>query len=194
MAAPADMTVATLAGQFVPNKALSDDADSSLALQGVSWILRKGISLASPKFILSRSTNENGVAVVNINVGGVGSGATETRVLNWTPIEGKNPLFGKTQTRSRLYTSALERSAAHTDENYAFLNGTTTKDGAPSSWAEDADGQHLQCVIVNEEAGWTMEQIWGFEEIDGKRYHTRRSIVRKGSQVERGRLVYNYVA
>jgi hypothetical protein len=98
------------------------------------------------------------------------------------------------QARSRLYTSALERSAAHTDEDYAFLSGTTTKDGAPSSWAEDADGQHLQCVIVNEEAGWTMEQIWGFEEIDGKRYHTRRSIVRKGSQVERGRLVYNYVA
>jgi hypothetical protein len=49
-------------------------------------------------------------------------------------------------------------------------------------------------VIANEEAGWTMEQIWGFEEIDGKRYHTRRSVVRKGSQVERGRLVYNYVA
>jgi hypothetical protein len=82
--------------------------------------------------------------------------------------------------------------AAHTDEDYAFLNGTTTKDGVPSSWTEDTDGQHLQCVIVNEEAGWTMEQIWGFEEIDGKRYHTRRSIVRKGSQVERGRLVYNY--
>jgi hypothetical protein len=71
----------------------------TLSQQGVSWIFRKGISLASPKFILSRSTNEDGFAVVNINVGGVGSGATETRVLNWTPIEGKNPLFGKTQSK-----------------------------------------------------------------------------------------------
>ncbi|KIA76015.1 hypothetical protein HK57_00632 [Aspergillus ustus] len=194
MAAPAEMTVATLAGQFVPNKSLSDDADSSLALQGVSWILRKGISLASPKFILTQSTNENGVAVVNISVGGVGSGATETRVLDWEPVDGKNPLFGKTQTRSRLYKSALERSETHSDEDYAFLNGTATKDGAPSSWAEDASGQNLQCVIVNDEAGWTMEQVWGFEEIDGKRYHTRRSVVRKDNQVERGRLVYNYVA
>ncbi|KAL4952400.1 hypothetical protein BDW69DRAFT_167846 [Aspergillus filifer] len=193
MAAPAEMTIATLSGQFVPNKALSDDADSSLALQGVPWLLRKGISLASPKFALSQA-NEGGTAVVNITVSGVGSGVTEKRVLNWEPIEGKNPLFGKTETRSRLYTSPLERSDSHSDEDIEFLNARTFKNGAPSSWAEDPESQHLHCIITNNEAGWTMEQVWGFEEIDGKKYHTRRSIVKKGDAVERGKLVYNYSA
>ncbi|KAL3471495.1 hypothetical protein BJX99DRAFT_237383 [Aspergillus californicus] len=195
MAVPAEMTIATLTGQFTPNKALSDDADSSLALQGVPWLIRKAISLASPRFIISHSTNENGTAVVNINVSGVGgSGVTEKRILNWEPIPGKNPLYGTTQTRSRLYTSTLVKSQSHSEEDYAFLSARTTKSGTPSAWAEDADEQHFQCVIANDEAGWTMEQVWGFEEIDGKRHHTRRSIVRKGTAVERGRLVYNYAA
>lgn len=139
-----------------------------------------------------------------------GNGVTEKRYLNWKPVSGKNPLYGKTESKdftspiqctfltdcilaqSRLYGSSLERSALHTDEDYPFLNGETTKDGSASCWAEDADGQHLQCVITNSDAGWTMEQTWGFENIDGKRYHTRRMVVRKGDQVERGRLVYNY--
>ncbi|KAF3392232.1 hypothetical protein DPV78_010543 [Talaromyces pinophilus] len=191
MAVPEEMSLKTLAGQF--NKALSDDADSSLALQGVPWLLRKGISIASPKFTISHSSDDDGTPVVNIQVSGVGgNGVTETRYLNWKPVSGKNPLYGKTETQSRLYTSSLERSSSHTDEDYAFLNGETTKDGSVGCWAEDADGDHLQCVIVNAEAGWTMEQTWGFENIDGKRYHTRRTVVRKGDQVERGRLVYNY--
>lgn len=130
--------------------------------------------------------------------------------MNWKQVSGKNPLYGTTESKdfpsptlcasladcplaqSRLYTSPLERSASYTDEDYAFLNGQSTKDGSASCWAEDADGHHLQCVIVNAEAGWTMEQTWGFENIDGKRHHTRRTVVRKGDQVERGRLVYNY--
>ncbi|KAL4967099.1 uncharacterized protein BDV14DRAFT_198196 [Aspergillus stella-maris] len=209
MAVPAEMTIATLSGQFVPNKALSDDADSSLALQGVPWLLRKGISLASPKFVLSQAT-EDGTAVVSITVSGVGSGVTEKRVLNWEPVEGKNPLFGKTESefepylmllwdsspissaRSRLYTSPLQRSESHSEEDIKFLNAETFKNGAPSSWAEDTESQHLHCIITNSEAGWTMEQVWGFEELDGKKYHTRRSIVKKGEAVERGKLVYNY--
>ncbi|KAL4794075.1 hypothetical protein BDV19DRAFT_390585 [Aspergillus venezuelensis] len=193
MAVPAEMTIATLSGQFVPNKSLSDDADSSLALQGVPWLLRKGISLASPKFVLSQ-INEGGTAVVNITVSGVGSGVTEKRVLNWEPVEGKNPLFGKTETRSRLYTSPLHKSDCHTDEDIKFLNAEAFKNGAPSSWAEDPENRHLHCIITNNEGGWTMEQVWGFEEIDGKKYHTRRSIVKKGDAVERGKLVYNYSA
>ncbi|KAL2831412.1 hypothetical protein BDW59DRAFT_157840 [Aspergillus cavernicola] len=195
MAVPQEMAIATLAGQFVPNKALSDDADSSLALQGVPWLLRKGISLASPKFIISHLTDDNGNAVVNINVSGIGgSGVTEQRILNWEPVSAKNPLYGKTETRSRLYRTTLDKSPSHSDEDYAFLSANTTKDGTASSWAEDPASEHLHIVIANEEAGWTMEQVWGFEEIDGKRYHTRRSVVRKGGLVERGRLVYNYSA
>jgi hypothetical protein len=48
--------------------------------------------------------------------------------------------------------------------------------------------------MVSKESGWTAEQTWGFEEIDGKRYHTRRSIVTKDEGCKRGRVVYDYMA
>jgi hypothetical protein len=98
--------------------------------------------------------------------------------------------------RSRLYTTPLPKAADHelSDEDYAYLNAEIARDGSSSSWIEDEDKQHLHCVITNEEAGWTIDQVWGFEEINGQRYHTRRSVLVKGDAVERGRIVYNYVS
>lgn len=65
--------------------------------------MRKGISLASPKFTISHSAEDDGTPVVNIQVNGVGgSGVTEKRYLNWEPVSGKNPLYGKTE--SKYYT------------------------------------------------------------------------------------------
>lgn len=37
-------------------------------------------------------------------------------------------------------------------------------------------------------------QIWGFEEVQGKRFHTRHVVVRKGQDWEQARLVYDYQA
>lgn len=52
--------------------------------------------------------------------------------------------------------------------------------------------RHIQSYAVNEERGWTADQVWGFAIIDGKRYHTRRVVIRKGSEVLKVRLVYNW--
>ncbi|KAL3491302.1 hypothetical protein BJX62DRAFT_237378 [Aspergillus germanicus] len=195
MAVPKEVTIANLAGQFIPDKALSDDADGFLSLQGVPWLLRKAIGLANPKLTIAQGTNEKGVAVVDLSVVGIGGRTvTEQRVLDWEPVPSTNPLYGKTITRSRLYTTPLPKEPGQSDENYAYLNAEIARDGSPSSWIEDEDGQHLHCVITNEEAGWTIDQVWGFEEINGERYHTRRSVLVKGDAVERGRIVYNYVS
>ncbi|KAL4862400.1 hypothetical protein BDV12DRAFT_203081 [Aspergillus spectabilis] len=217
MAVPPELTIANLSGEFIPDKALSDDADGFLSLacrslpskqlpeieqeitntlqQGVPWLLRKAISLANPKLTIAQSTNEDGVAVVDLSVVGIGGRTvTEQRVLNWEPIPSSNPLYGKTTIRSRLYTSTLEKRPNQSDEDHAYLNARIARDGSPSSWAEDEDHQHLHCVISNDKGGWTIDQVWGFEEINGKRYHTRRSVLVKGDAVERGRIVYNYVS
>ena len=54
----------------------------------------------------------------------------------------------------------------------------------------------MQSYVKNQDSGygWTAEQLWGFEQINGKRYHTRRVIVKnaKGDKSELVRLVYNY--
>ncbi|KAL4881105.1 hypothetical protein BJY04DRAFT_218622 [Aspergillus karnatakaensis] len=179
------------------DKALSDNADGFLTLQGVPWLLRKAIRLASPKLTITQSTNEKGVAVVDLSVVGIGGRVvTEQRVLDWEPVLSHNPLYGRTMTRSRLYSSMLERSPRHSDEDYAYLSARIAKDGSASCWAEGEgeDGLHLHCVISNEEGGWTIDQVWGFEEINGERYHTRRSVLIKGEAVERGRIVYRFVS
>lgn len=53
--------------------------------------------------------------------------------------------------------------------------------------------RHIQSYSVNEERGWTADQVWGFAVIDGKRYYTRRVVVKKGSEVLKIRLVYNFL-
>ena len=37
-----------------------------------------------------------------------------------------------------------------------------------------------------------VSQIWGFEEIDGGRLFVRRVVVKKGEQIEKVKLVYNF--
>lgn len=58
---------------------------------------------------------------------------------------------------------------------------------------EGKEGHFIHSWVENKDAGWTAEQIWGFEVVDGVRRHTRRVVVRKGENVERGWLVYDYV-
>lgn len=38
----------------------------------------------------------------------------------------------------------------------------------------------------------TMLKIWGFEEVQGKRYHVRHVVVRKGDDWKQARLVYDF--
>jgi hypothetical protein len=40
---------------------------------------------------------------------------------------------------------------------------------------------------------WTLEQVWGFELLDGKRYHTKRLVAMNGKKEALVRLVYDYV-
>lgn len=75
-------------------------------------------------------------------------------------------------------------------DDKTFLKAEKLKDlKTGSSWLED---QHVQSWVVSQGGGWTAEQIWGFESIDQKRYYTRRVVVRKGQDVQRVRLVYDY--
>ncbi len=81
--------------------------------------------------------------------------------------------------------------SALSDADIAFLDAEILADGSPSSWL--GEDQHLHTAMVSQEGGWTAEQTWGFEIIDGKRYHTRRSIVTKDGGCKLGRLVYDYM-
>ena len=75
-------------------------------------------------------------------------------------------------------------------DDATFLKAQKLQDmKTDSNFLED---EHVQSWAASQGGGWTAEQIWGFENVKGKRYYTRRVVVRKGKEVQRVRLVYDY--
>lgn len=57
----------------------------------------------------------------------------------------------------------------------------------------EGEGLYLHSWVVNLDSGWTAEQIWGFEIVNGERRYARRVAVVKDGKYELARLVYSYV-
>ena len=100
--------------------------------------------------------------------------------------------------RSRLITlnsAPFEPCEKYSESELAFLQGKFLRDGKTAT--KFSDDESVQSYVKNQDSGygWTAEQIWNFEEIEGKRYHTRRVVVHdaKGSKSEVVRLVYDYL-
>lgn len=174
------------------NKVLSDDFDPILQLQGLSWFTRKAIRLAT--VVLTIREYKEG-AVVHIDITSVASGLSttqENRTLDWTDRDHADRIFGKVKGRSRMVQKgSISKEGPGSEEDIRFLKGQVLKDGKTSSQFLENDA--VQSFVVNQDSGgWTAEQFWNFENVDGKRYYTRRVVVAKGKEVRRARLVYNY--
>ena len=137
----------------------------------------------------------------HIDILSVASGLSsqqEDRTLDWADRAHSDRIFGNVLGRSRLYTSSTFQAATpNADiEDIAFLQAEKLRSKNPSSWEGDEGQQHVQSFVTNTDKGygWTAEQTWGFEIIEGKRYYTRRVVARSadGAKVERLRLVYSY--
>jgi hypothetical protein len=133
--------------------------------------------------------------VYHVDIVSVASGLSTTkedRTLDFEDRDHNDKIFGKLRGRSRLIKGAeYERIiAGGTDEDSTFLKGLKLKDGKESKFLVD---ELLQTYVKNVDGGnWVAEQVWGFEEINGERRHTRRVVSRKGDKVQRVRLVYDY--
>lgn len=65
--------------------------------------------------------------------------------------------------------------------------------GDIKSWGKST--QHTYAInesVENPTAGWIARTVWGFEDIGGQRYHTRRVMVTKGAETKKARLVYDF--
>ncbi|KAK0645435.1 hypothetical protein B0T16DRAFT_411167 [Cercophora newfieldiana] len=162
MAAPNDMNIHNLSGKWALNRSLSDDISPVLALQGVNWIVRAALSRAPISLTISHVRNEaSGVETVTTTQHSMGRVTQEERALDWTETTSSHPIFGQIVTKSRI--SALDDSKLK-----PFLC---------QNW-EDNTSEVIEAQSVG--PGWTSWQIWGFQVIDGKRYHVRNAIVQKG--------------
>ncbi|KAK5445099.1 hypothetical protein LTS15_010190 [Exophiala xenobiotica] len=152
------------------------------------------MAAGAPTLVIKETINGEGKAQLDIELSGpAGIKGQDQRVLDWQPLTKSNGPFGLVENRGRYYSGKVETLSALSDAEIAFLDAEILADGSSSSWLGREDDQHLHTAMVSKEGGWTAEQTWGFEEIDGKRYHTRRSIVTKDGGCKRGRVVYDYM-
>jgi hypothetical protein len=151
--------------------------------------------LIAPQITVKEYKDDKGIW--HIDILSVASGITsqqENRTLDWTARDHQDRVFGAIKGWSRMVKLSDYQMESPGDQNdVSFLRAEKLKDGSPSKFLED-DSEHVQSWVRNMDAGygWTAEQVWGFEEISGKRYHTRRVVVRKDDKVEHLRLVYDY--
>lgn len=198
MAAPPEVTIKALSGKWVMNKSLSDDPDGLFILQGLSWFTRRALGLATINLTI-REYNESGKIHIDITSVAKGLSSTqEDRVLDWEDKPHQDKVFGKVLGRSRmvnLNAGGFDPQEPYDDQSKAFLQAEMLKDGKTLSTFDDKRDL-LQTFAKNQDSGygWSVEQVWGFEQVDGKRHYSRRVIGRsaKGDKIERVRLVYDY--
>lgn len=85
------------------NKTLSDDTDDILRLQGMSWLTRRAIGLATITLYVRHSKDDDGIEHIDIDqalTGGI-PGTSENRILDWTFREHADYLFGPVVGKSR---------------------------------------------------------------------------------------------
>jgi hypothetical protein len=85
------------------NKALSDDTQEILRLQGISWLTRKAIALATVTLGVRHCKDDNNVEHIDTLpkiTGGI-PGKPEYRTLDWTLREDNDVIFGPILGKSR---------------------------------------------------------------------------------------------
>ena len=146
--------------------------------QNVGWFLRKLITAATITLTISEySSSPDNVTHIDISqvaTGGV-SGTTEKRTLDWAWRDHTDGIFGTVRGRSR----------------WCRLDEVADDDWLKTGWL-DPEGLFVQSYVESQGGGWTADQVWGFEMVDGRRYHVRHVVVRKGDDWKEARLVYDY--
>lgn len=119
----------------VQNKKYSDNkgTDEILRLQGVSWLKRTAISAGTVWLAAKHYKDEAGVEHIDIDqtLSGM-SGTHEGRVLDWSPRERSDHVFGNVVAKSRRVPVA-EIEEAYLKEGWTE---DTVEHGAVQSYAE----------------------------------------------------------
>ncbi|KAJ2892200.1 hypothetical protein MKZ38_010136 [Zalerion maritima] len=208
MAAPQTKTLKDLSGNWSQNKSLSDSPEPCLSLQGISWMLRKAVSMASISLSVKQYTapasapadpsfpQNQKVTHVDIEQVAAGlSGTTELRCLDNEFRPHEDWLFGKVKGRSSwIATRDIVKETGD-----GWLASGEGEDGK-GEWLEGDDEKsgpegekHMLSHVESVDNGWTATQIWGFMMVDGKRMYARKIVAKKGSQRVAIRLVYDFV-
>jgi len=122
------------------------------------------------------------------------SGTTELRCLDNTFRPHSDWLFGEVKGQSRYIATAS------IVPDLTGIVGEAPAKWLTEDWIEDdaekagpAGETHILSHVESVNNGWTATQIWGFAMVGGERRYARRIVVKKGKDVVKIRLVYDWV-
>ncbi|KAI1185425.1 hypothetical protein F5B17DRAFT_33280 [Nemania serpens] len=195
MAAPASKTTANLNGKWVLNKTLSDPTDPALALQGVGWLVRKGIGAATITITVKQYADaETGTTHIDIDQSASGLSSTrEQRALDWSVREHKDWIFGAVKGQSKFVSRADLAALVGDEGGEARKERWVNSDFLALDW-EGGDGGDLILSHVVADAGWFATQVWGFQDVGGERRYVRNVVVAKGDKFENFKMVYDFIS
>ncbi|KAI9806868.1 MAG: hypothetical protein M1833_002526 [Piccolia ochrophora] len=200
MAAPDDININDLTGDWQMNKTLSNDVDPVLQMQEISWLLRRAIGFATITLHVTHYTSSDPQPdTVHIDIAQTASmgikGTTENRTLDWAERENTDHIFGKVRAKSRVVGLAGVDDDEGKDAflKEGWLGAEAGEDGKEGGEGERGGVKVVEAWVRNLDKGWVARQVWGFAEVDGKRYHVRRVVVTKGEERLEVRLVYDFI-
>ncbi|CAG8909571.1 unnamed protein product [Penicillium egyptiacum] len=186
MAAPREITIECLNGNWVLNKDLTSEPDPILKLQKVSWLLRKAFGLATIYLQISQyqtpasETTEPSTHIDFNQTASAGLAPTkEERVLDWKISDHQDYFFGEVKAQSEFVHGAVDadgivrpefefQTANVNAQIKKFMRGEIEADGSKSAgfivedWSgmvEEGPGLWVHTFERNVKSGWTAEQV-----------------------------------
>lgn len=175
---------------------MSSDPDPALALQGISWLVRKAVGLSSVTLEVKQylgpanPTNDESaplpseaageeaqwthIDITQIATAGL-RGGTEARCLDWRFREVSDWMFGKVRGRSRWIDAASDPvvtgkavGAAGNDdgENEAWLRKGWL--GGAAEAGGPSGEPNVISYVESVDNGWVATQVWGFQLVEVK--------------------------
>ncbi|KAF5343798.1 hypothetical protein D9758_016211 [Tetrapyrgos nigripes] len=165
MAVPSDFSISKINGKFAVNKALSDTMDTMFRIQGLGWVTRKALGLASITAHITPSVQDNGVE------------------RSAQSLSISNPILGKMVYKSRK----IKLSEVTKDDEYL-------KEGQSGSlkegWDTSADDTLINSHVVGK--GWVQDETWGLMDFNGKKHFTMRYCIVNDAKEETDlKIVYD---
>ncbi|KAK1228627.1 hypothetical protein PQX77_008221 [Marasmius sp. AFHP31] len=187
MAVPAEFTTLDISGKFIMNKTLSDPHDAILAAQGVGWMMRKTIGLATITLSVKHYKDAQDVEHIDIDqtlTGGI-KGTREERTLWWKERETSDHIFGPVVGKSRRV-----KDLSVVDPSDDWLKTGWTADSLEHGLVHS----HVESDTPKSGKTWIGVQLWGMEEVNNERRYTRHvHFTGPDAKVIKARLVYDYI-
>ncbi|KAI1261747.1 hypothetical protein F5Y18DRAFT_191545 [Xylariaceae sp. FL1019] len=195
MAAPPNKTIGNHGGKWVQNHALCDSIDPALQIQGIGWLIRKAVSVATVTLHIKQYNDSEGQPHIDIDQVATGGlkGTSEHRTLDFQFREHSDWLFGTAKGQSKFVTKEeLDAIVAEQTKQGILQDDFLSKGFIDEDSEKTEDGKLLVYNHVVSNNGWFATQTWGFQVIGGERRYTRHICVSKEGKFANVQLIFDW--